>query len=998
MPRIPTPAELGWVQPTAMRQIATVDASGLARGIEGFGNALTDVADKRAEQSRVVGIAQAEAYKTDQTMALDRQLQQSNDFQQIPGQARQGSEQIVKQAARYIANPIDRERWLAVNQNDVARFSQKAATDASNKERSAQVTALNDSLRQMGSVYSDPNTADDLRETQMKNIAGTIDMAEKTGLIDAGTASKARSLYVVSSKEQYLENLAKSGGKLPDIGIERKTPTGAPAFSPDVDKAIVEASRATGVDENALRVYAKIESGGKPGDQTGSYKGLFQLSDSEFARHGSGNIFDARDNAIAAANKLKAEAASFKAKTGRDPTPADLYMVHQQGEAGYAAHLANPDAPAWQNMASTGEGRQKGDAWARAAIWGNVPDQMKAKFGSVDNITSRDFVQMWTDRVNSGKFGDGPVVDPKFADVPYEKRLAAQQIYDNTIKARMAEQVAAQRVVQSQTKEAYALGIQTDNASITPAVILNDSRLDSGDKTALLKEYEAREKHSGLARQMAAADADGSSIPLNRFDPDVRKGADKYADTLVKGGMSPIDAADRIQQRFGVVPSKTVSMLNGVRTGTDVNAAAQAGRIAYNMMMRNPNAFDGDDGGSALSKFAIAYAHNTQDLGYSPEKAAALAQAADDPNQRAKVKITDEEAKAFQKEITTASSITSLVGSKLDVSWWPGNPTIGQNDDVRKAMLSDFAQVALQNVRDGMTKDQAKAEAAVQLGRIWGVTKLQGTAMNGTVMKYPPEKRYPQAPDAKGDVGYGYILEQAADWVKQQAGHDVVPGSVGLVHVVDGRSGTLTTAAAWDANQPLPYTLTYQYKDKDGYTRTGVVDKPFVADPTRAMRAQVSKADAANIQARRAVEARDAAFAAQDAVRTAPPKPVTAADIPGDNIPDEEKQIRADEMNRRNQADYDVAARMKADKGIDMSAAGLRARQDRLKADAAETAKTAAAVNEAGNEADAIRMDEAVKASRGGVSMSQAEFEKRKARLTEQEKAARRAVLKGGDK
>ena len=196
----------------------------------------------------------------------------------------------------------------------------------------------------------------------------------------------------------------------------------------------------------------------------------------------------------------------------------------------------------------------------------------------------------------------------------------------------------------------------------------------------------------------------------------------------------------------------------------------------------------------------------------------------------------------------------------------------------------------------------------------------------------------------------------------------------------------------------MPYTLTYQYKDKDGYTRTGVVDKPFVADPARAMRAQVSKADAANIQARGAIEARDAAFAAQDAVRTAPPKPVTAADIPGDNIPDEEKQIRADEMNRRNQADYDVAARMKADKGIDMSVAGLQARQDRLKADAAEAAKAVAAVNEAGNEVDAIRMDEAVKASRGGVSMSQAELEKRKARLTEQEKAARRAVLKGGDK
>jgi hypothetical protein len=56
----------------------------------------------------------------------------------------------------------------------------------------------------------------------------------------------------------------------------------------------------------------------------------------------------------------------------------------------------------------TGEGRQKGERWAKAAVWGNIPDQYKATFGSVDNVTSRDFINMW-----AAKYGGG--AQPEFA-------------------------------------------------------------------------------------------------------------------------------------------------------------------------------------------------------------------------------------------------------------------------------------------------------------------------------------------------------------------------------------------------------------------------------------------------------------------------------------------------------------------------------------------------------------------------------------------------------
>jgi hypothetical protein len=61
-----------------------------------------------------------------------------------------------------------------------------------------------------------------------------------------------------------------------------------------------------------------------------------------------------------AAEKLKKEAAQFKPKFGRDPTPFDTYMVHQRGLAGYEQHLKSPDALAWIALYNTEEGRQKG--------------------------------------------------------------------------------------------------------------------------------------------------------------------------------------------------------------------------------------------------------------------------------------------------------------------------------------------------------------------------------------------------------------------------------------------------------------------------------------------------------------------------------------------------------------------------------------------------------------------------------------------------------------
>jgi hypothetical protein len=162
---------------------------------------------------------------------------------------------------------------------------------------------------------------------------------------------------------------------------------------------IRRASDAFGLDFNFMKAVAKIESGFDPNQRTGSYIGLFQLSEYEFKRFGSGQIRSPRDNAVAAAYKVITEGILFEYVTHRKPDLSDLYLIHQQGWEGAAEHISRPDRIAWKSMCATSEGREKGENWCRRAIWGNTLPVLKKEWKSVENVTSEAFVGMWRARV-----------------------------------------------------------------------------------------------------------------------------------------------------------------------------------------------------------------------------------------------------------------------------------------------------------------------------------------------------------------------------------------------------------------------------------------------------------------------------------------------------------------------------------------------------------------------------------------------------------------------
>jgi hypothetical protein len=158
----------------------------------------------------------------------------------------------------------------------------------------------------------------------------------------------------------------------------------------------------------------RIESNfGAAPDRAGSqYKGLAQFGDAERAHYGITDPTSVTQNANALVQEAEANAPGLRKALGRPPNAAELYLAHQQGVGGAIAQLTNPDRPAWQNLAATAEGRSKGADWAKAAIWGNMPESAKTAYGTVDNVTGADFT-----RAVKGFYGGGGAANAPAANV-----------------------------------------------------------------------------------------------------------------------------------------------------------------------------------------------------------------------------------------------------------------------------------------------------------------------------------------------------------------------------------------------------------------------------------------------------------------------------------------------------------------------------------------------------------------------------------------------------
>jgi len=164
---------------------------------------------------------------------------------------------------------------------------------------------------------------------------------------------------------------------------EATTSNGRIAEAVGVDFGSIE--QEYGLPEGFLERTAQIESGGNPAakNPNSSAGGLFQQIDANAKEFGVTDRFNPEQSTVGAAKFAKQNAARLRKVLGREPTGAELYLAHQQGGAGAARLLSDPDRPVNTLLSD---------------------DAITLNGGSLD-MTAGEFADLWINKWNNGGGG-----------------------------------------------------------------------------------------------------------------------------------------------------------------------------------------------------------------------------------------------------------------------------------------------------------------------------------------------------------------------------------------------------------------------------------------------------------------------------------------------------------------------------------------------------------------------------------------------------------------
>jgi hypothetical protein len=291
-------------------------------------------------------------------------------------------------------HPLEQKPELPLTHKDDGRLDEAQVQDVDSAPAASEPDQLPNAQKEAHREIDSTPAASE--HAQLPNGQKEARREDATGTVMVEHSERTGAKQDLSYLAYYAYSELPPPVKPADIVLDalKEIPRGTPV------EEIKRVSGLLGLDFTFMKTVAKIESGFDPKQRTGSYIGLFQLSKSEFAKYGAGDILASRDNAVAAALKFMTETVLFEMFTHRKATLNDIYLIHQQGVEGAAEHVSHPHRLAWRSMCATDEGREKGEKWCKRAIWGNTLPAVKRIWKNVNNVTSAAFVAMWQQRVS----------------------------------------------------------------------------------------------------------------------------------------------------------------------------------------------------------------------------------------------------------------------------------------------------------------------------------------------------------------------------------------------------------------------------------------------------------------------------------------------------------------------------------------------------------------------------------------------------------------------
>lgn len=439
--------------------------------------------------------------------------------------------------------------------------------------------------------------------------------------------------------------------------------------------------------------------------------------------------------------------------------------------------------------------------------------------------------------------GDGPVAgvyapDPRFADVPADRRLVLAGAADLEVRRRAAATSAAETQVYKEKLNSLQTNIIDNKATLADVTKAREEGwlTDASDIMRVTSQIAQRDKGLADTTNFGRAFAD----PNHAWNP-VDSSHKDWAEAGFKSLGGNMQALQTIAEKTGIVPGSAAVAMRGALFSPDAKRVEGALQTAANLVGgRYPDVFAGADGGKELTEAGHTFRHLVYDRGLSAADATKRIMEERTPeyerNVNARIKSEDTNA-IVKKELKEGDIRSAFDPSFLGLA---PNPALTFNPEMRTRAMGDYEEIFREKFAKNGDVSLAKKLALEEMKTTWGVTSVSGSK---TVMKYPPERSQVYAGIENVSE---QIAMQAASAIKDLNGVDVDRSKIRMDEVKN-------TAERYMRGQPPTYVLSYT--DKNGHVQT--IPKQFYADPGLMRDAQTAAraAQSAKIQTRVAIDA-----------------------------------------------------------------------------------------------------------------------------------------------
>lgn len=792
MARLPASYDLS--QPANLRsgrQIASADTSGLGRGLAALGGAISDIgADVARQRTATEGIA-ADGGALRETNDFIRTFDEDGDYATFGKRAEEGLGKIKAKYAGKITSPEARRTWEAEYDRRAESARSKIADLGERRIREGRLVDAKTGLDGYRSVIADPDASEEERVAARTNAEASINVMRDNGLLTPSEADRWREDVIDGADFVFGQR-----------EIER-------------DPSIVTGKLPARVADRSAIAMARLQSRGWSKEQAAGIVGnLLGESSLNANAVNPGDGADGSDSiGLAQWNGPRARALKqFAADQGKDWRDLELQLDFIDHEI----RTSPSERKAFEALMNAKDVQSAAEAFI-------MYERPQGSDKGVRNAHN------YKGRVQYAHQAAGETIRPDW----YLKQSPERQMQlENMAAARdreiVAQDVAERKATQAEANNDYRLRIATNDPTLTQQQILDDVRLDDGNRASLINSFNEQQKGE-LAISQALPLFERGELTLDPYATESKKIVDGIQDRISKlvAPERQQGATEELIRQTGVVPQST---FNGVRAGLDSTDVAQvqaAAQQATRISQINPAALSRRDGGAGVQQKADDFTYYVNTLNMTPEQAAAKLAEANNPDKQRERKALEPAAKEFAKDIE-GDDLADL----FDESWLPfTDPQVGFTESQALGIRAEYQAIAQEQFYQANgDAEVAKNRAKQEMKRLYGVTNITGRPV---VMKYPPERFWPQDTSNKGGLlGIGADpLGYAKTQLFQELYEDdpeFDPQSIQYV-------ATPATAAMVKRGELPAYAIFY--KDRNGVLQTfpGKLWRPDLKNPQRSM-------------------------------------------------------------------------------------------------------------------------------------------------------------------